>query len=236
MSNALLTVIYGYISLIAISAISIFIFQLQLWKSLKRIPKNWHSSGSLKRLRLGSILMLIYVTLQFCSESSSIYLSKHMCTIIVGILNDTLSFPVLFLFFSINTQQRWKKYAYAGLYFGVVGYYLMAGFYYPTCTNSATIAFVGFGAVFLAALLHLTELLVNPKTEHYPILLKITLVILIYNLLIIITNAFTWSQTSWTPIMEIISYAQFAICASQYLTLAIIFILESRKLRKVPIF
>lgn len=219
-----------YLSAIGLSVLTAIIFLVTLQRSIKRLPNNWRESNSLKTFRFGVILLLAYLSTHLVLESVAMWLAHHwMYNSYVITINNTISFALLFTFFYINTSTGWKRYGYIALYLSMVIYNIVYGLYHPKANLGAIDAFMIFGTYFLAALLHLTELLIKQKVEYLSFQLKVSIVLLSCTLLATIIGSFLWHQTEY---IELLQYTHITVVISFYLGMAYVFITETLKLRR----
>lgn len=226
------TLIY-FLTLI-LGVVSLLVFYRMLRKSSRELPEEWRKTLPARNFRSGIVLLLVYILIILIVELIAHSLAKH------GIYNSfvisigfTLFTPSLFGFLFIHTRATWKRYSYAILYFILVGYFITGGYYHPKCIHFDVSALVFSSIYFLAALLYLTDLLMNPKTEYFKFQLKVCICILIYNLLGALITSFHWADIPATPFYSsLIYYIYFYNIVFHYLALDIIFMNEIRKLRR----
>ncbi len=223
-----------YLSIVGIGIILLIIFHFMLRKSAEKLPHIWKNSLSLKCFRIGVFLLMIHLLLLLISEFLTIYLSMQwIYNSFVISIGYTLYTPFLFGFLFIYTQTTWKRYSYILLYAILVGYFVIGGYYLPGSAYPPSTMLVFSNIYFLAALLHLTDLLMNPKSEYFKFQLKVNICILIYNILSSITASFLWAYTDRElPGLSLIFYINLYILITYYVALDLIFIHEIRKLRK----
>ncbi len=222
-----------YLSSITLGVLAGMILLLVLKQSNKRLPENWRSAPGIKRLQTGILYITIYLLIELLFEITAIILANnYIYNSFMMNYNNTFSIPFLFGFFFINTQTTWKRIGYIVLYASLVIFFLSGGFYHPKVVNGPAVAVVIFGITFMAALLQLTELLVNPKVEHFSFQLKIAVCVLIFDLLPCIMTTFIWSDF-WeeNKIPDLFYNVHFAIIISFHILMGLIFIYEIFKLR-----
>ncbi|MNU85839.1 hypothetical protein D3C71_755880 [compost metagenome] len=224
-----------YLSILGTGAISLIILYSLLRKSAKKLPGGWKKSLPSRNFRLSVLFLMISLLIIFIGEMTAIQLGRHgIYNSFVISINWTLFTPFLFGFLFIHTSKIWKRSIYIVLYLILVGYLIRGGYYHPSCILQNTSVLLFSSICFLAALVHLTDLLVNPKSEHFKFQLKVTICLLIYNILGAITTAFWWSfLTKDQPYSNLIYYIHFYNIFLFYFSLALVFIIEILKLRRV---
>ncbi len=219
-----------YLSSILISVICAIIFLWQLQRSFSRLPNDWQLSVKLKRFRLGAILLFLYLTVHLIFESIACWMStEHINNHFLVNINSTISIAILFIFFYIHTQTIWMRYIYVLLYLIMVGYFTSKGLYYPGTITAEIGMFLSFGIYFIAALFQLSDLLLKRNGDYWAFQLKICVVMIVTSLLATITG--TYISTLERHIMPLL-YTHLSLVASFYLGMAVIFISETRKLRR----
>lgn len=222
---------YFYLSIIASGIISAGILLSELRRLNEKLPKSWQESIRSKKFSLSICFLMTHLIITLICESISCYFSNH------GIYNHfiasicfTLSFPFLFGFFYIHTNKKWKRHAYFIIYISLITRLIFGGYYHPNSIMPVgTVLFI-FSAQFLVALLHLSDLLLNPKMDFFKFLLQVNLNILIHGLIAaIVTSAFISGITNNS---DLIFYVQFITAIIFYLLFAIILIKELFKLRR----
>ncbi|WP_430406279.1 hypothetical protein [Fluviicola sp.] len=145
----------------------------------------------------------------------------------------TLSTPFLFGFLFINTFKSWKQYAYIILYGALVAYFITGGYYHPRSILDGNSSLIMSTICFLGALIHLTDLLINPKSDYFKFQLKITTSLLIFNLLSNIVSSFCWFNNEFdTLYFEPVFYIHLSNAILFYLSFMLFFIIEIRKLQR----
>lgn len=186
-----------YIYLLVIFSGIIFagILLTELSKSIKKLPESWRKSTPLKPFRLSICFLMIYLIVTFICELISMYFSLYgIYNHFISVICYTLSLPFLFGFFFVHTQTRWKRYSYIILYLSLIIQFILGGYYQPDSVMPLNTTLFIFSIHFIAALLHLTSLLLNPKTDFFKFQLQINLSILICMLLgSILTSFYTTS-------------------------------------------
>lgn len=223
-----------YLSILGLGFVLLTIFYFMLLRSAKRFPENWKKSFSSKRFRISVLFLASYLLITFVGEIAAFYLSVfNIYNSFIISINLTLATPFLFGFLFIHTQTAWKRYSYILLYLILVGHFTIGGYYDPDCILSDFSALLFSSIDFLAVLLHLTDLLVNPKSEYFKFRLKICICVLVYNLLSSFLTSFYWGDTNPTPFYsDLIYYIFFYNIVFYYFALDLIFINEIRKLRR----
>lgn len=182
---------------------------------------------------------VFYLVLLLISSLIFLSISEYLAT--RGIYNSyvfsidfTVSTVFLFGFLFINTQKQWKRYFYFILYAIIVGYLINGGYYDPHCVLPGNASLLIFSIYFLATILHLTDLLLSPKSANLNFQLKINLSILIYALVSVILTSFYWEETQVmnASYSKIIFYLSIMNNYLFHISLALIFISEILKLRR----
>lgn len=217
--------------------LSALVLQWKLYQSIATLPKQWKKNMPMRNFQLGVFFLVVFLVSSLVFGSISDYLAKHcIYNSFMFSIDFTVSTPFLFGFLFINTQRRWKKYVYFILYAIIVGYLINGRYYDPHCVLPGSASLLIFSLHFLAALLHLTDLLLNPKSTHFNFQLKINLTILIYALASVILTSFNWEETQVMNVSysKLISYLNIIINYLFYISFALIFLNESFKLRRNP--
>ncbi len=177
---------------------------------------------------------MIFLVNVLTSDVVGTYLSRHhIYNHFVFSIYFTISTPFLFGFLFINTQKSWKQFCYVVLYLILVGYLISGGYYHPRSVYTTTTELLINSIYFLAALLHLIDLLVTPKLDYFKFQLKINLVFLIWALLSTIITSFMSSHTEESRLYFDFFYVTNAFSNTLlYLSFAFIFIIEILKLRR----
>lgn len=223
-----------YLSVISVGIILAATLLFNLRRAIAKLPESWKSASPLNNFNAGVCFLLIYLILVFLSEFVSLYLAKHhIYNSFVFSIYFTLATPFLFGFLFINTHTTWKRYAYFILYSILVGHLIYGGYYHPRCILPSSSSLIIFSIFFFAFLLHLTDLLLNPKSDHFRFQLKINLSFLIYSLIATIVTTFHWQEM----INDVYFYKFFyhihlLYIFLFYIVLAVIFITEILKLRR----
>lgn len=207
----------------------------KLYQSTSKLPEEWKKNTPQRNFRRGIFFLCMLLSISLVTEIVSQYLA-HLTIFnsFVFSIDFTVTTLFLFGFLFINTQNRWKRYAYFIFYTIIVGYLINGGYYDPNCVLPGNSSVLIFSLYFIAALLHLTDLLPNPKSTHFNFQLKINLSILIYSLISVIVTSFYWAQTM--KMGNIHSEFMFYLHALNiylfYISFIAIFISEILKLRR----
>ena len=221
---------YLYLTVMGLAVISGFILLSKLRKFSSRLPKNWQSSSSLKNFRWGVFLLSIHVLIDLITEFICFYLAKHgIYNHFVISINFSLSTPFLFSFFLIYTKASWKRYAITVLYGIMITCFIVGGYYHPDAVLPNTVPAFLDSIIFLAALLHLTDLLEHPQSEQFRFQLKINLSILIFSILSTLLTSVYWIDTPGSATITILCFANQILLP---LAFTCIFIIEMFKLRR----
>ncbi len=223
-----------YLSILGLGFVFLTTFYFLLGKSTKKLPDSWKKTRPSKSFRISILFLTSYLFITFAFEIVAFSLAaRGIYNSFVISFNLTLSTPFLFGFLSVHTQSAWKRYSYILLYVVLIGHFSFGGYYDPDCILPDFSALLFCSIYFLAVLLYLTDLLVNPQSEYFKFRLKICVCILVYNLLGTILTSFYWADTRPTPFYsELIYYIHFYNILLYYFALDIIFINEIRKLRR----
>lgn len=160
-------------------------------------------------------------------------MSDHgICNGYVYAINNTLSVGFFFGFLWIHSITPWKKITYVLLIVGLISVFAIGGFHIPNCDISGYDALIPFSIYFLGALLYLSDLLLQPKTEHFGFQLKVTVVFMIFYILMTISCTAVWIIPVENAEWSLINVFQMITINSFYLILAIIFAVETLKLKR----
>lgn len=222
-----------YLSILGIEVTSLLVLYFVSGKSSKKLPEAWKKPPQLTNFRISILLFLIYLLINLIGEIVAIYLARlGIYNSFVMSINETLATPFMFGFFFIHTHTSWKRYIYFLLYLINVIYLIQGGYYHPDCVLSSTSALILFSTYFLAALVHLTDLLMKPKSEFFKFQLKVSVSILICTLLATILTSFSWADINPDPFyFELFFYTHFYNIVIFHFALSLIFINEILKLR-----
>lgn len=227
---------YIYLSILAAGVISAAILLSALAKSVKKFPESWRNSSSLKTFRRSILFLHLYLLIIFICECIAIYLAKHQTyNSYVMAISSTLATLCLFGFLYINTQTIWRQYSYIALYVILVGYFISGGYYHPHSIFTGSSSLVMHSIYFFGAFVHLTELLINPKADHFRFQLKINLCLLVYAFFADILNSFFWymQDLEFSPrLSRITSYIHISNICLYYLSFSLIFLSEILKLNR----
>lgn len=223
-----------YLSIIGLGVITSVALQVRLYRSVKQLPGGWKDSPFQKKFRLGIWFLIFFLFVQLTCEFIALYLATHMTyNSFVFSINETLSIPCLLGFFYLHTYHPGKRFIYLFLYAVLLVYLVHGNYYDPDCILPGTSALLFNAIYFLGALIHLTDLLVNPKSDHFRFQLKIDLSVLIFSLLAIILTSSTWYADDWgIGISDLIFDMHFYNVMLFYFMLALIFFIEILKLRR----
>lgn len=223
----------AYLLILGLGSALLTIFYFMLHRSAKELPESWKKPLPSKHFRISILFLVSYLFITFAGEITAFYLSAfNIYNSFVISINLTLATPFLFGFLFIHTQTAWKRYSYVLLYLILVGHFTIGGYYDPDCVLSDFSTLLFSSIDFLAVLLHLTDLLMNPKSEFFKFRLKICICVLVYNLLSSFLTSFYWADTNPAPFYsDLIYYIHFYNIVLYYFSLDLIFINEIRKLR-----
>jgi hypothetical protein len=227
--------IVSILSVIALGVISSILFLILLRKSTARLPEGWRRSVPMKNLKLSILFLVIFLTLAFFNEFFTSYLARNNTPNgYVFSIFFTMATFLVFGFLFIHTQARWRQVGYVILYSILIGYLVNGGYYHPLSNHPTTSSLLLNSILFLAALLHLTDLLIHPKTDHFKFKLKICLIILIFGLMADILTSFHWSDLTSDHVINFpfIFMLQLVNMFLFYCSFAFVFTLEIIKLRR----
>jgi hypothetical protein len=215
------------------AVVSSIILRLELLKSDKKLPVTWRNSFSLRNLTISISFLTIFLLSNLITEFVSQYLAKHhIYNSFIFSIDLTITSALLFGFLYKHTQTVWKQYTYFLLYIIIIAHLINGGYYHPKCILPGTSALLIYSIYFLAALLHLTDLLLNPKSDYFKFQLKINLSFSINMLIASIATSFQWSLNGNESWYDIYYQIQFINMMLFYFSLGLIFIIEIRKLRR----
>lgn len=222
-----------YLLLIGTSIISSIILRSELLKSDKKLPLAWQNSFSLRNHTLSISFLTIFLLSNLITELVSRYLAEYrIYNSFVFSIDFTIISAFLFGFLYKHTQTVWKQYIYVLFYIIIIAHLINGGYYHPDCILPSTSALLIYSIYFLAALLHLTDLLLNPKSNYFSFQLKINLSILINMLIATIATSFQWSLDGNEDLYDICYQIHYINMILFYFSLALIFIIEILKLRR----
>jgi hypothetical protein len=224
-----------FLSAITLGIISSVLFLILLRKSTARLPEGWRRSAPMKNFKLSILFLTIFLILAFFNEFITGYLARNNSPngYVFSIFFTTATF-LIFGFLFIHTQARWKQIGYVILYSILIGYLVNGGYYHPLSTHPTTSSLLLNSLFFLAALLHLTDLLIHPKTDHFKFKLKICLIILIFGLMADILTSFYWSDMTSDHVINFpfLFMLQLGNMLLFYFSFACVFTSEIIKLRR----
>lgn len=219
-----------YQSALGIAIVFSIIFLISLKKHSENLPKEWRKSTSKRKIQLSILFLAIYLLIILVSEVIALKLAENgIYNCFVIIINYTLHLPFLFAFLLINTQTIWKRYVYIVLYFILVAHFIWRGYYNPNSILIIDTTQIIDTSLFIGALLHLTDLLINPKSDYFNFQLKITISILIQSLLSCITSSYIIHGLDPT---EMIFHINIWIAILLYSSIAFALLTEIIKLRR----
>lgn len=213
-----------------LAAISGFVLLSKLRKFASKLPTSWQGSPALKTFRQGILFLSIHLFIDLTGDSTCVYLAKNgIYNNFVISIDQTLSAPFLFGFFFINTRSSWKRNAIITLYAVIIGYLLIGGYYHPRAVFPYTVTVFFDSIFFLAALLHLTDLLENPQSEQFRFQLKINLSLLIFYILSAFLTSVYWIDNPGSRTITTLFFVNQILLP---LAFVCIFITEMFKLRR----
>lgn len=222
-----------YLSVITLGIISSILFLALLRKSTAGLTEGWRRSAPFKNFSLSIYLFIIFLFFALTNELITSYLARHhIPNAYVFSTYFSIATLLLFSFLFIHTQTRWKRYAYIVLYSILIGHLIYGGYYHPLSSHPTTTYIVLNTVFFLAGLLHLTDLLIYPKTDYFKFKLKISLIFLIFPLMGNILTSFHWSDITSDNVIDFpfIFMLQIGNMILFYFSFACVFISEIIKL------
>lgn len=224
-----------YLVVVSMGIIFSIIYLAQLRKSAAKLPEEWRKSASWKNFRNSIYLLTIFLTLVLINQ-------LVLCYLAIQHINNGLAFSLcftfvpipLFAFFFLHTQSMWKRYSYIVLHAILIGSLVFGGYYHPLSTPNAEISLILNSVFFLIALLHLTDLLIHPKTDHFKFKLKINLIILVFSLMASILSSLDWENITpgYSGNYSLIFLLQNGNMILFYFSFTCVFVPEIIKLRR----
>lgn len=201
----MLILIYAYLVMMFAAIIFSLILWLKLQKSRYKLPEKWQHDVSFTHFRLGIFFLMMHFLADFVCEIIAVYLANHgIYNNYVLCINISLNAPFLFGFFFIHTQALWNRYIFAGLYGVLIAYFLITGCYDPRSVSTGTFPILMSIILFLAALLHLTYLLLNPQSPDFNFQMKVSVILLVHSLLTSVITSFYWVDVPGVAIISIL--------------------------------
>lgn len=222
-----------YLAGIGLSVILAALLLRESSKSASKLPETWRKNRPLKKFHLSVWLLAIYLFLNLLSELIATYLAlHHTYNNFIYSIGLTIYFPFFLSFLYLYTNKNWKKFAYFILYATLVGYFVWGGYYHPLCVISVNYYLIINGIFFISCLLHLTDLLMNPKSDYFKFQLKINLIYLIFSLLANIASTH-WKYENQNNIYSDFAFQlQFFSAVVLYYVISFFLLLEIIKLRR----
>lgn len=224
----------AYLSALGLAAISAALLLFMSVRANSKLHGAWKTSSSFQIFKRSVFLLMGYLLIDFFGEFISFRLARNgIYNSYVMSINGTLYIPFLFGYFFINTSISWKRYTYVALYLIIVIYLISGGYYHPNCILPATYVIIIYVSHFLVALIYLTDLLVNQRSDYFKFHLKISLSILIYSLLASVAGSFVWfDMEGIPPNYDLVVDIHYVFLILFYFSLAITFIIELFKLQR----
>lgn len=222
-----------------LAVISAAVLLRLLRKSTLNVPKKWADLQDTKTFKRGITFLLIYLSIVFVGELIAILLgTKGIYNSYVMSLNTSLYTPFLYGFLFLYTHTPWKRYFYVVLYFVLIGYFISGGYYHPRSVLGGTSILVIYIPFFLAAFVHLTDLLLEPQNTWFRFRLRLSLIMLFSSVVSLTIQSFEWYyEDEYKSRPMIVFYIALSNNILYYISLALIFLLESIKLyRKQRLF
>lgn len=221
-----------YLLIVLLAVLSAAILLCLLRKSTSRLPQKWAALPDTKTFKRGIVLLLIYLSIVFVGELIAILLgTKGIYNSYIISLNTSLYTPFLYGFLFLYTHTTWKRYSYVILYFVLLGYFISGGYYHPRSVLGGTAILVIYIPFFLAALIHLTDLLLEPQNTWFKFRLRLTLIMLFSSVISLIIQSFEWYyEEEYNSRPMIVFYISLSNIVLYYSSLTLIFLLESVKL------
>lgn len=214
------------------AVISAAILLRLLRKSTLNVPQKWAALSDIKTFKRGITLLLIYLSIVFVGELIAIILgTQGIYNSYIMSLNTSLYTPFVYGFLFLYTHTTWKRYFYVVLYFILLGYFISGGYYHPRSVLGGTAILVIDIPLFLAALIHLTDLLLEPQNTWFKFRLRLSLSVLFYSVVALIIQSFEWYyEDEYKSRPMIVFYIALLNVTLYYFALTLIFLLESIKL------
>lgn len=216
-------------SVLGLAIVSAILLMYRFKKSVNDLPQGWNKASSTRNFKLSVLFLILYLTINFIGEqiaTSMAYRGIYNCYVIIS--NYALYIPLLFGFLFINTSKIWKKYSYVLLYLILFTHFLWMDYFDPNSVLSINTSRMIDIIIFIATLLHLTDILINPKSDNIRFQLKIDLNILAYFLLSNITSAFNIHGADPNELIYLMHYM---ITILYYSSFCLIFTSEIIKLK-----
>lgn len=224
---------YIYFAGLILSVIMAVLLLRESNRSASKLPETWRKASSFKKFRLSIWFLMIYLLLNLISELSAIYLSlNHIYNCFLYSIGHTIYFLFFLFFLYLYTNKKWKKIVYFILYVIVVGYFVWGDYYHPRCIISVEYCLLTNGIFFIACLLHLTDLLMNPASDHFKFQLKTNLIFLVFSLFATIASTYWISEDENNIYSDFAFQLQFFNAIVLYYVISFFFLLEILKLRR----
>lgn len=218
-------------SVLGLAILSAIILIHHFKKSVKDLPRDWKEAAFIRNFNWSVLFLTLYLTINLIGEqiaTSMAHRGIYNCYVIIS--NYSLYIPLLFGFLFINTSKIWKKYSYVLLYLILLTHFLWMDYFDPNSVLSINTSRMIDIIIFIATLLHLTDILINPRSDYnIKFQLKIDLSILAYWLLSNITNAFMIQEADPNELIYLMHYL---ITILYYSFFCLIFASEIIKLRR----
>ena len=229
------TIYFLFVLVITLGIISAILLLKGLYKSTGKLPEGWKIYASMKNFERSIYSLMIFLFVALGHHIINYYLTSHKLPSDWE-LSIYFTFATFFLvgFLFIHTLSKKKRAGIAILYFILIGYLICGGYYSPHCSHPAITSIVLNSIFFLTALLHLTDLLMRPKTDYFKFKLKICLIVLIFALMADILTSFYWSDITGDKVVDFpsIFLLQIGNLILFYLSFSCVFIAEIIKLRR----
>ncbi len=202
-------------------------------RSASKLPEAWRETRSFKKFHLSIWFLMSYLFVNLISELIAIYLaSNKIYNCFIYSIGHTICFLFFLFFLYLYTNRSWKKIAYFILYITIVGYFVWGDYYHPRCIMSVEYSLITNGIFFIACLLHLTDLLMSPTSDHFKFQLKTNLIFLIFSLFATIASTYWISEDKNNIYADFAFQLQFFNAVVLYYVISLFFLLEILKLRK----
>jgi hypothetical protein len=224
-----------YLLAIIFGIISSCIYLAMLRKSAAGLTEGWRKSAPFKNFSQSLSFFIIFLFFALLNELITSYFARHRIpNAYVFSTYFSIATFLLFSFLFVHTQTRWKRYGYVVLYAILVGHLIQGGYFHPLSSHPTATYIILNTVFFLAGLLHLTDLLINPKADYFHFKLKICLVFLIFPLMGNILTSFHWSDITSDHIINypFIFLLQIGNMILFYFSFGCVFTSEIIKLRR----
>jgi len=181
-----------------------------------------------------AFLLAAYLTGCFAFEVFAVYkMKQHEYNFFVYAIYFTVCLPVLFSFYSLHLTRVWKKMLLIPLYGTVIGLLLYQNSYNKRSVLTPTFSITLDVVCFIAALIFISDILIQPKRQQFNFLLKIGIAFLIFNFLSsMMTSIIQFDVEFPEDQRALFFYLHLYMAMSFYALIGVIFWIEFMNLRK----